>query len=274
MIELLAKAKVYYSIAVGAADPVTKKWFLLWADPTPVLVLVTLYYSFVYFGKKYMQNRKEFNIPSWIMFAYNMGLVFLSIYMFYELITGIYEANYNFACDDYRSPTSKADYKISSALWLYFVSKAIELMDTVFMILRKRFNQVTFLHVFHHSTMLIIWWIVMTWVPNGQCFFGATFNSFIHILMYLYYALALIPSLKDKLWWKKYLTTFQLIQFVLTFFHSLNSYVRNCTYPMWGQYLLLGYMVIMFTLFMNFYIQEYLNKPKRSSASKKPGKLE
>lgn len=33
------------------------------------------------------------------------------------------------------------------------------------MVVRKRFTQITFLHVFHHSTMLIIWWIVMTWIP-------------------------------------------------------------------------------------------------------------
>jgi hypothetical protein len=64
---------------------VTRKWFLLGADPIPVLVLVVLYYSFLYFGKKYIENRKEFHIPTWIMFSYNMGLVILSIYMFYEV---------------------------------------------------------------------------------------------------------------------------------------------------------------------------------------------
>ena len=54
-------------------------------------------------------------------------------------------------------------------------------------------------------------WIVIMWLPNGQPIFGAAFNSLVHVVMYLYYALALIPSLRDKLWWKKYLTKFQLV---------------------------------------------------------------
>lgn len=42
-------------------------------------------------------------------------------------------------------------------------------MDTVLMILRKKMNQVTFLHVFHHATMLNIWWWVMMFIPGGLC---------------------------------------------------------------------------------------------------------
>jgi hypothetical protein len=68
--------------------------------------------------------------------------------------------------------TNKNEMKVTSALWFYFFSKAIEFMDTIFMVVRKRFTQITFLHVFHHSTMLIIWWIVMTWIPvRNQRFF-------------------------------------------------------------------------------------------------------
>jgi elongation of very long chain fatty acids protein 2/elongation of very long chain fatty acids protein 5 len=29
--------------------------------------------------------------------------------------------------------------------------------------------------------------------------------------MYAYYGLSVIPSLRDKLWWKKYITMFQLV---------------------------------------------------------------
>ena len=61
--------------------------------------------------------------------------------------------------------TDKDEMRVTNALWFYYFSKAIEFMDTIFMVVRKRFNQITFLHVFHHSTMLIIWWIVMTWIP-------------------------------------------------------------------------------------------------------------
>lgn len=59
--------------------------------------------------------------------------------------------------------------QIASALWWYYISKGVEFLDTVFFILRKKFNQVSFLHVYHHCTMFILWWIGIKWVPGGQC---------------------------------------------------------------------------------------------------------
>jgi elongation of very long chain fatty acids protein 4 len=48
--------------------------------------------------------------------------------------------------------------QVAGALWWYFVSKGVEYLDTVFFILRKKFNQVSFLHVYHHSIMPFTWW--------------------------------------------------------------------------------------------------------------------
>ena len=42
-------------------------------------------------------------------------------------------------------------------------------MDTFFFILRKNNHQITVLHVYHHASMLNIWWFVMNWVPCGHC---------------------------------------------------------------------------------------------------------
>lgn len=59
--------------------------------------------------------------------------------------------------------------QMAGALWWYFISKGIEYLDTVFFILRKKFSQVTFLHVYHHCTMFTLWWIGIKWVAGGQC---------------------------------------------------------------------------------------------------------
>ena len=40
---------------------------------------------------------------------------------------------------------------------------------------------------------------------------GACLNCLVHVVMYSYYGLAVIPALREKLWWKKYITTFQLV---------------------------------------------------------------
>ncbi|PIO04184.1 hypothetical protein AB205_0032870, partial [Aquarana catesbeiana] len=59
--------------------------------------------------------------------------------------------------------------KIIRVLWWYYFSKLIEFMDTFFFILRKNNHQITVLHVYHHASMLSIWWFVMNWVPCGHC---------------------------------------------------------------------------------------------------------
>ena len=45
----------------------------------------------------------------------------------------------------------------------------MEFADTAFFILRKKNNQLTFLHVYHHSTMFCLWWIGIKWVAGGSC---------------------------------------------------------------------------------------------------------
>ena len=42
------------------------------------------------------------------------------------------------------------------AFRIYFYSKIIELLDTVFMILRHKRRQISFLHVFHHASMVLL----------------------------------------------------------------------------------------------------------------------
>lgn len=36
-------------------------------------------------------------------------------------------------------------------------------------------------------------------------------NSFIHVIMYMYYMLSAIPSMQKYLWWKRYLTIMQIV---------------------------------------------------------------
>ncbi len=41
-------------------------------------------------------------------------------------------------------------------------------------------------------------------------------NSLVHVVMYLYYGLAALgPSMSRYLWWKRYLTSLQLVSMVL-----------------------------------------------------------
>lgn len=47
----------------------------------------------------------------------------------------------------------------------------------IFFILRKKNGQLTFLHVYHHGTMIFNWWAGVKYVAGGQCkCFTATYG--------------------------------------------------------------------------------------------------
>lgn len=100
---------------------------------------------------------------------------------------------------------------MARAVWLYYMAKIIELLDTVFFVLRKKTSQVSFLHLYHHSLMPVCAFIGVKYFAGGHGTLLGLINSFIHVLMYMYYMLSAIPSLQKFLWWKKYLTTLQIV---------------------------------------------------------------
>jgi len=114
----------------------------------------------------------------------------------------------------------------------------------------------------------------MRYSPGGDIYFGALLNSFIHVLMYSYYVLALM---KVSCPWKKYLTLAQLIQFTsvvvytvatayLHYYHvkheeivgvqpSLRTYYFCCAVQVFE-------MVSLFILFSLFFKKSYSKKNK------------
>ncbi|XP_049750377.1 very long chain fatty acid elongase 5 isoform X1 [Loxodonta africana] len=252
-----ASLSTYFKALLGPRDTRVKGWFLL-DNYIPTFICSILYLLIVWLGPKYMRNRQPFSCRG-ILVVYNLGLTLLSLYMFCELVTGVWEGKYNFFCQGTRS-AGESDMKIIRVLWWYYFSKLIEFMDTFFFILRKNNHQITVLHVYHHVSMLNIWWFVMNWVPCGHCYFGATLNSFIHVLMYSYYGLSSVPSMRPYLWWKKYITQGQLLQFVLTIIQTSLGVIWPCSFPLGWLYFQIGYMISLIALFTNFYIQTYNKK--------------
>lgn len=49
------------------------------------------------------------------------------------------------------------DRALAETVWkgtyLYWIAKLLDLLDTVFFVLRKKSNQITFLHTYHHCIM-------------------------------------------------------------------------------------------------------------------------
>jgi len=62
-------------------------------------------------------------------------------------------------------------------------------------------------------------------VCTCTAFFVGMINSWIHAVMYIYYGLAAIgPSMQKYLWWKKHMTTLQLVIIVSLFLVACRPY--------------------------------------------------
>lgn len=241
------------------ADKRVEKWPLM-SSFRGTFTGIVLYLIFVAFGPKFMQNRKPINLRC-LLISYNISMVLLNGYMFIELAYLAYKMNYSLLCQPVDYSYDQLSYRMAKCVWLFYFSKLIEFSDTGFFILRKKLNQLTFLHVYHHSTMFFFWWIGVKWVAGGSAFFGATINCFIHVLMYAYYALAAVFPNKH-FWWKRYLTSFQMIQFIVILIHTACGLYIDCPFPRWMGFTIIGYMISFLVLFGNFYIQAYLKAGK------------
>nr|NP_001029014.1 polyunsaturated fatty acid elongase [Ciona intestinalis]AAV67802.1 polyunsaturated fatty acid elongase [Ciona intestinalis] len=263
----------FYEWTLTFADPRVAKWPLI-ENPLPTIAIVLLYLAFVlYIGPRFMRKRAPVDFGLFLP-GYNFALVALNYYILQEVVTGSYGAGYDLVCTPLRSDSyDPNEMKVANAVWWYYVSKIIELFDTVLFTLRKRDRQVTFLHVYHHSTMPLLWWIGAKWVPGGQSFVGIILNSSVHVIMYTYYGLsALGPHMQKFLWWKKYITMLQLVQFVLAIYHTARSLYVKCPSPVWMHWALILYAFSFILLFSNFYMHAYIKKSRKGKENGSRGK--
>ncbi|XP_076846268.1 elongation of very long chain fatty acids protein 4b [Brachyhypopomus gauderio] len=265
VIHLINNLAEFYKWSFTIADKRVEHWPMM-HSPLPTLGISSLYLLFLWAGPRYMRGREAVQLRKTLI-LYNFSMVLLNFYICKELLLGSRSAGYSWLCQPVNYSNDVNEVRIASALWWYYISKGVEFLDTVFFIMRKKFNQVTFLHIYHHCTMFTLWWIGVKWVPGGQSFLGATINSGVHVLMYSYYGLAALgPHVQKLLWWKRYLTIVQMVQFHVTIGHAAHSLYVGCPFPSWMQWALIGYTVTFIILFVNFYYRTYRHQPQQRPA--------
>ncbi|GFG28508.1 hypothetical protein Cfor_00645 [Coptotermes formosanus] len=151
--------------------------------------------------------------------------------------------------------------------WWYYFSKFTEFFDTIFFVLRKKNDHISTLHVIHHGVMPMSVWFGVKFTPGGHSTFFGMLNTFVHIVMYSYYLFtALGPRFQKYLWWKKYLTVLQMVQFILVMVHAFQLLFIDCNYPKAFVWWIGLHAVMFYFLFADFYKQAYKKKQMRKQA--------
>jgi len=237
---------------------------------TPTLVMCAAYVVLVKFlGPWYMKNREPYKLQR-VIILYNAAQVLFSVWQFYEFGMGGWFGTYNWRCQPVDKTNNEQANRMVRVLWWYYISKLTEFFDTIFFVSRKKFEHVSFLQVFHHGVMPINGYLAARFAPGGHCTLIGFTNTFIHTLMYLYYLLAALgPQYRKFLWWKKYLTYFQMIQFIVVFVHSMQLFFIDCDVPMLFAWLTVFHTAVFLLLFMNYYRAAYAKNKVNGAAALK-----
>jgi len=246
----------YYDYWEDEGDRRISKMPLMEGGPWRLYALMSAYLIFVlWLGPLYMKNRQPYNLKP-MMRAYNFFMVLYNAYLF---VNGCRYLDFGLKCWGCDEAVKPFRSEAIGIVWLAFVSRLFDLIDTVFFVLRKKQSHVSFLHVFHHTLTPIVFWHGMKFTFYPVCIFPIFINVFIHCVMFTYYGLATFgPAVQKHLWWKKYLTKMQIIQFIIILIHGLQPMVlRDCPYPFLTRIQSAGSAFFIF-LFVSFYINAYI----------------
>ncbi|XP_045112077.1 elongation of very long chain fatty acids protein-like [Portunus trituberculatus] len=255
-------------------DPRQKSWLMM-QSPYPNLIISLLYvYAVTVWGPRYMSKQKPVAGLRPYMMIYNAFQVVFSAYLFLEGGFAGWFTEYNWVCQKCDFSENTNAIRMMNVGYWYLISKFIDFIDTAFFVLNKKTEHISLLHVSHHALMPVGLWFGVHFQPGGHSTLMGLLNSFVHTVMYLYYLLAAMgPRVRPFLWWKKYLTTLQMAQFTIVFFHALSLAFVECDVPVAPALVrwLCGQAVIFFVLFADFYAKAYRSKDRTKVNGKSNG---
>ena len=192
-----------------------------------------------------------------IKILHNVISISMSTYLFLGILNSVQKYKFTYVGNYYDETHKDLSYMLN----MFYLSKYYELFDTMLMIIQMNYNQISFLHVYHHMSIILVWYFIVNVEPGGDAYLSALINSFIHIVMYSYYLITSFVkdnTLRKKyLWWGKYLTQFQITQFGINFIHAIYCiYLGN--YSKLILMIQIVYMSTFIGLFSNFYIKKYI----------------
>eukprot|EP01071_Lankesteria_metandrocarpae_P001977 Lankesteria_metandrocarpae@DN2002_c0_g1_i1.p2 len=178
-------------------------------------IAAVLYMLSIWLGTWYMKKQEPFDLRRPLKY-WNLLLAIFSIMGSLRVVPHMINMMSTVGLGN--SMCSPAAYTVgfsAPSVWvtLFVYSKYAELLDTAFIVLRKR--KVSFLHWFHHATVLVYTWDAFL-NEQGVGVYYCSMNYVVHAIMYFYYYLASATSKPPK--WGVFVTVLQIVQMFMGVF--------------------------------------------------------
>lgn len=174
---------------------------------------VVAYLLFCYFGTKIMKDRPAFDLRN----SLALWNLFLSVFSTWGALRTVPHMLHRIATSSFEDTVCEHVYSAYGcggcgfAVLLFILSKLPELIDTVFIVLRKK--PLIFLHWYHHVTVLLYCWNAYVTQSSAGLYF-VSMNYTVHAVMYFYYFLQAIKAIPK--WFPSWIITLmQITQMII-----------------------------------------------------------
>ncbi|XP_030388260.1 elongation of very long chain fatty acids protein AAEL008004 isoform X2 [Scaptodrosophila lebanonensis] len=234
-----------------------------------VSVLAIYLVTVIYLGPRFMRRRQPFDLKP-IIILHNVIQVLSCIYTVNEIlqITG-YQILLFWKCSLVPETHELLERHFKLSYFLFWL-KISELIETVIFVLRKKQNQITKLHVFHHiATVTLIYLLINHNENSFSALYPIFLNSNVHIVMYSYYLVAAVAdkkTIRALTPVKKSITVIQMVQFLFILMQAGIVSVK-CGVPKLVFFYFVAVICFMFYGFYDFYRSSYKKAQRRKSSA-------
>lgn len=130
-----------------------------------LLILLLIFGLYLWFilvaGPRWMEKREPYDVTTTVR-IYNIFQVIVCTTFVVQTYKLGFTVKYIFQCERFEFLRDDARLEIIGGSWLFLCLRTFELVETVFFILRKKFNQASFLHIFHHIGSALMTWLFIS----------------------------------------------------------------------------------------------------------------
>mmetsp|Transcript_2750 Transcript_2750/g.5075 ORF Transcript_2750/g.5075 Transcript_2750/m.5075 type:complete len:573 (-) Transcript_2750:498-2216(-) len=193
---------------------------------TPLLFSI-LYIALSYLGVKVMriQSVVDEGVREYMIVYYVYQVVF-RLHLSFKLLqtanrAGMLWFGNDLLVQEQQQQQGQEVFDVVLLVWMHYYNQYVDLLDTAFVVVRKKASHVTFLHLYKRVLLIWCWFFILKFdCATGDAYLLGSLTGFVSALTYLYNLLGLL-GVKGHARWKLKFTELHMGLYVLLIAHSL-----------------------------------------------------
>ncbi|XP_018306257.1 elongation of very long chain fatty acids protein AAEL008004 [Mycetomoellerius zeteki] len=259
----MSLGEMYHYLFVELSVEQTREWPFVSSLLPLMLITFGYMYFILYAGPRFMKDRPPYELRTFIL-IYDVIQILVNLWFVKKHLSYGWFSEFSviYAPSNPNSPNAIKLFDL--AWWLIFL-KLFDYVETCVFVLRKKQNQVSGLHVYHHVCNVVFLWYYLKYILDERGTFIFLLNCAVHVIMYTYYFIAAWSSEFQQTISpiKPLITKLQIVQFIVIIMVLLQILNPNCESPKGITSIFIGNLFIFLYLFYDFHKKSYTKLPKQ-----------